>query len=126
MGRVADRFGGSVAISGSIHNNVGAYLDDDKGSNSGSAYIFDVVTGNKNKKITASVSAEGDHFGMMVAASGNYIVVGATYDDDKGSNSGSAFIYGPSSALLKITNDSPNMLVNGTITSDAIVSKTSP
>ena len=36
-----DRFGTSVSVSGNVAL-VGGYLDDDKGGNSGSAYVFEI------------------------------------------------------------------------------------
>jgi uncharacterized membrane protein len=44
-------------------------------------------------KINASDGAAGDCFGGGVAISGDYAVVGARYDDDAGSRSGSAYIF---------------------------------
>ena len=75
---------------------VGAYDDDDKGSASGSAYVFEkgadgAVT--QLAKLTAADGAASDYFGHSVAVSGSLIVVGAIYDDDKGSNSGSAYVF---------------------------------
>jgi hypothetical protein len=97
-GAAADHFGYSVAISGN-YIVVGAYLDDDKGTNSGSAYIFD-TSGNQLAKLVASDGAAGDYFGGAVAISGNYIVVGAYRDGDKGSGSGSAYIFDTSGNQL--------------------------
>ena len=87
----ADRFGQSVAI-GHSRIVVGAYGDDDNGSDSGSAYIFDLA-GNQLSKIIPSDGAAGDRFGVFVAIGNNKIVVGAYGDDDNGSDSGSAYIY---------------------------------
>jgi hypothetical protein len=90
-----DHFGYSVAV-GSGRIVVGSYLDDDagSGSNSGSAYIFD-LDGNLIKKLTASDAASNDYFGYSVAVGNGRIVVGAYLDDDagSGSNSGSAYIF---------------------------------
>ena len=72
---------------------MGAYRDNDKGTNSGSAYIFDVTTGNQLHKLTASDGAADDTFGRSVAISGNYAIVGANLDDDDGTRSGSAYIF---------------------------------
>ncbi|KAL7474070.1 hypothetical protein ACHAWX_000012, partial [Stephanocyclus meneghinianus] len=95
-GAASDYFGWSVGISGNVVV-VGAYLDDDKGSNSGSAYIFDLneSTGvwSQKAKLTAADGAASDNFGISVSISGNVVVVGAHLDDDKGSNSGSAYIF---------------------------------
>jgi len=89
-----DRFGSSVAISGN-YAVVGAEYDDDGGNASGSAYVFDVRTGSLLKKIIASDDAADDLFGGSVSIDGNYIVVGSKFDDDNGSASGSAYVYGP-------------------------------
>ena len=86
-----DRFGESVAV-GSGRIVVGAYEDDDNGSSSGSAYIFDLA-GTQLAKITASDAAANDNFGISVAIGNGRIVVGANGDDDNGSISGSAYIY---------------------------------
>jgi hypothetical protein len=93
-GAADDLFGGSVAISGD-YAIVGAWADDDAGSNSGSAYIFkrDGVAWTELDKITASDGAADDYFGISVAISGDYAIVGATGDGDAGSRSGSAYIF---------------------------------
>ena len=44
-------------------------------------------------KVTASDGAASDYFGLSVSISGDYALLGAWYDDDKGSNSGSAYIF---------------------------------
>ena len=101
-GAAGDYFGISVAV-GSGRIVVCASLDDDNGSNSGSAYIFD-LDGNQLTKITASDGASGDFFGLSVAVGSGRIVVGALYDDDNGSNSGSAYIFDlDGNQLTKIT-----------------------
>jgi hypothetical protein len=82
---------------------VGAYGDDDNGSNSGSAYIFD-LNGTQLAKITASDGTASDWFGYSVAIGNGRIVVGAMQDDDNGSNSGSAYIFDlDGTQLAKIT-----------------------
>ena len=101
-GAANDRFGSSVAI-GNGRIVVGAYGDDDNGSDSGSAYIFD-LDGNQLAKITASDAAAGDFFGISVAVGCGRIVVGAYEDNDNGSNSGSAYIFDlDGNQLAKIT-----------------------
>ena len=89
-----DYFGRSVAI----HDDtilVDVYRDGDKGSSSGSAYIFtkNDTTWIQTQKITASDGASGDWFGGSVAIHGDTILVGAWGDGDKGSSSGSAYIF---------------------------------
>ena len=44
-------------------------------------------------KILASDGATQDWFGFSVSIDGNYAIVGASFDDDSGSNSGSAYIF---------------------------------
>jgi len=85
------RFGSSAAV-GSGRIVVGAYGDDDNGSSSGSAYIFD-LNGTQLAKIKASDGAASDNFGYSVALGSGRIVVGSPYDDDNGSSSGSAYIF---------------------------------
>ena len=88
-----DQFGSTVAV-GSGRIVVGARLDDDNGTDSGSAYIFD-LDGNQLSKVTASDGAADDRFGYAVAVGSGRIVVGAYRDDDddNGTDSGSAYIY---------------------------------
>ena len=93
----SDFFGASVALSGDTVV-VGAAGDDDKGSGSGSVYVFTKpvggwADGNETAKLLASDGAEGDNFGRSVAMDGDTVVVGAFYDDDNGSNSGSAYVF---------------------------------
>ena len=95
-GAAGDRFGKSVAISEN-HVIVGAHLSDDNGSNSGSAYIFekdqDTNTWKQTAKLLATDGSEDDNFGCSVAMSENVAIIGANKDDDKGSNSGSAYVF---------------------------------
>jgi hypothetical protein len=94
-----DYFGISVAI-GNGRIVVGAYRDDDNGSDSGSAYIFD-LDGTQLAKITASDGAVNDNFGNSVAIDNGRIVVGANGDE---SNKGSAYIFDlDGTQLAKIT-----------------------
>jgi len=92
-----DYFGYSVSISGNSIV-VSAYGDDDSGSNSGSAYVFTKSgaswsTMTQTAKLTASDGAVSDYFGYSVSISGNSIIVGAHFDDDNGTNSGSFYTF---------------------------------
>jgi hypothetical protein len=93
-GAYNQNFGGSVSISGD-YAIVGSSLDDDKGSGSGSAYIFQQSgsTWVHAAKLTANDETTQDYFGGSVAISGDYAIVGSAFDDDKGSGSGSAYIF---------------------------------
>ena len=86
-----DDFGHAVAI-GSNKIVVGAYGDDDGASGTGSVYVYN-LDGTGQVKITASDAAQSDHFGYSVAVGGDKIYVGARYDDDGASASGSVYIY---------------------------------
>ncbi|MFD1016028.1 T9SS type A sorting domain-containing protein [Winogradskyella rapida] len=93
-GASGDAFGRSVAIAGD-YAIVGAPFDDDGASASGSAYIFK-RSGNswtEQAKLTASDGAVSDYFGYSVAIDGDYAIIGASYDDDGASASGSAYIF---------------------------------
>lgn len=71
-----DKFGSAVALSGNV-TLIGAYNDDPKGNESGSAYIFDTTTGGQLRQLAASDGAMNDNFGCSVALSGNLAVIGA-------------------------------------------------
>jgi hypothetical protein len=91
----SDYFGSRADISGD-HIIVGALGDNDNGDDSGSAYVY-IKPGSgwadmtETEKLTASDGAEDDYFGFSVAVSGNTIMIGAYYDDDKGNSSGSVY-----------------------------------
>ena len=87
-----DYFGHSVAISGNIAI-VGARQSFVHTGTAGAAYLFDVTTGSQFAKLTASDAAAEDAFGYSAAISGNTAIVGAPYDDDAGSMSGSAYLF---------------------------------
>ncbi|NEQ41634.1 MAG: hypothetical protein F6K40_37755 [Okeania sp. SIO3I5] len=91
-GSADDLFGISVALSNNIAL-VGSYLDDDKGSRSGSAYLFDTTTGSLLHKFTAPDGSASDQFGVSVALSNNTVLIGSHYDDDEGLQSGSAYLF---------------------------------
>ncbi|WCO00739.1 T9SS type A sorting domain-containing protein [Psychroserpens ponticola] len=89
-----DFFGQSVAISGD-YAIVGAPGNDDNGTDSGSAYIFNRSgnTWTEQSKLLASDAAASDQFGLSVSISGDYIAIGSPFDDDDGSSSGSAYVF---------------------------------
>ena len=97
-GAPSDYFGYSVSISNDgLTAIVGAYRDDDNGSGSGSAYIFNYANGTwtQTTKLLASDGAPSDFFSISVSISNDGLtaIVGAYLDDDDGSNSGSAYIF---------------------------------
>ncbi len=89
-GQPEDYFGISVSISGD-YAIVGSPYNEKKGA----AYIFHRSDTNweQQAKLIAPDGAEGDHFGEDVSISGDFVIVGAWGDDDKGINSGSAYVF---------------------------------
>jgi len=93
-----DGFGKDVDI-----NNdkiiIGSYKDDDNGTSSGSAYIFNkptsgwITTNKENAKLIASDGAENDMFGHSVSISNNKLIIGAYHDSTDELNSGSTYFY---------------------------------
>tara|TARA_B100000035_G_C20999134_1_gene554005 strand:- start:100 stop:1326 length:1227 start_codon:yes stop_codon:yes gene_type:complete len=86
-----DNFGNSVGI-GTNKIVVGSPSDDDAGTLSGSAYVYN-LDGTGEVKITASDAAAVDKFGETIAIGNNKIVVGAQLNDDDGASSGSVYVY---------------------------------
>jgi len=89
-----DQFG----ISTMIHDDyalVGAQFNDPDGvSDAGSVYVFDVATGTLLYTLNNPESMSDDGFGEGVSTNGEYILVGASYDDPTSqANAGSAYIY---------------------------------
>ncbi len=93
-GAAGDYYGSSVGISG---NQIiaGSYLNDEQGNNAGSAYVFeyDGITWSEEVKLTASDATIADQFGISVSIESGVAVVGAHFDDDMGTNSGSAYVF---------------------------------
>ncbi|MBN1507421.1 MAG: FG-GAP repeat protein [Sedimentisphaerales bacterium] len=89
-----DYFGRSVSVSGD-HVIVGAPGDDDNGANSGSAYVFK-RSGDawiEQAELFAYDGAAGDEFGYSVSISGDYAVVGAPCDRQKGYEAGATYVF---------------------------------
>jgi len=85
-GAAGDYFSWSVSISGD-YAIVGVRFDDDNGNGSGSAYIFkrDVASWSQQAKLLASDGAANELFGYSVSISGDYAIVGAHQNYNKGS-----------------------------------------
>ncbi len=91
----ADFFGESMKIDGD-YAIIGAFGDDDNGSQSGSAYIFHNDAGNWTEitKLIAADGNENDFFGISVDVYSDYAIVGADQSaNSSGSNSGTAYIF---------------------------------
>ena len=83
-------FGGSVSIF-EDYAAVGASGE----NNFGSTYIFRKEINNwiQEQKLVASDSGENDFFGISVSIANDITIIGASFNDDNGENSGSAYIY---------------------------------
>ncbi len=92
--RTTDQFGSPVAIDGNTAL-IGASLDDDGGSASGSAYVFTrdgAGAWTEQAKLTASDAAGGDRFATSVSIDGDTAVVGANAHTDS-TDAGSAYVF---------------------------------
>jgi hypothetical protein len=107
-----DAFGEKVAISGNYAVVAAQSEDDAGGTNSGKAYIFNVTTGALVHTLdnpNAFGTSENDFFGRSVAISGNYVIIGASLEDDAGGIlSGKAYIFNVTTGALVHTLDNPN------------------
>ena len=90
-GAAGDRLGRTIGLSGNTAI-VGSLLDDDNGTDSGSAYLFDVTTGTQIAKLLPGDGAEYRGFGISVAIDGPTAIVGSN-DIVNGNNSGSAYVF---------------------------------
>ena len=90
-GQPADLFGAAVALAEGTAF-VGSLGDDDLGDRSGSVFQYDAQTGIASGKLLADDGRAGDFFGTVAASDGT-LVVGAYLDDDRGDDSGSAYVF---------------------------------
>jgi len=93
-GAAHDEFGLSVALDGDTAI-IGARLDDDNGTSSGSAYVF-TRTGSEwtaQSKLLPADGTAGDFFGASIALDGDTVVIGAPGDGENGFQSGSAYVF---------------------------------
>jgi hypothetical protein len=111
-----DEFGRAVALSGS-RLLVGASGDQTGANDAGSAYVFEILSGNPEVPV-ASVNnpspSSTDEFGDAVAISGTLVVVGSSRDDKGFGNAGSVAVYdlgstAPEIPALLIDNPSPTL-----------------
>ena len=111
---LGDRFGNSVAISGT-RVVVGAPSDDTGATDSGSVYVYVVSSGTPTVPVATLNNpspAVQDSFGRSVSISGTRMVVGAHQDDTGAVDAGSAYVYDLSSVtptvpVATLNNPSP-------------------
>lgn len=87
-----DKFAYSIAVT-ERHLVVGSVVADAGGNDRGAAYVFDRHSGVELAKLTAADAEDGDQFGHAVAISGNFVVVGARWEDGAGVDYGAAYVY---------------------------------
>lgn len=97
-GATGDEFGHAIDIDNGIVT-VGAPRAEVGGVASGAVYLFDASTGAQLFRLTAGDGAEGDMFGSAVAVTDGVVAVGAKFDDDRGDNSGSVYLFDTSSGM---------------------------
>ena len=93
--QTGDRFGSSVGISLDTII-VGAYKEDTKGTDAGSAYIFKINSDTnitQEDKLQASDIEAGDNFGISVSIDKNNTAVGARSEDSTATDTGSTCIF---------------------------------
>ncbi len=95
-GGTFDQFGNAVAIEND-YIVVGAWMEDGvlSSGSSGAVYLFkrDGENWEEETKIHTSNGGQDDFFGHSVLINNDFIVVGASKDDDNGYNCGSVYIY---------------------------------
>jgi hypothetical protein len=93
-GATNDQFGYCVYLSGDTAL-ISANFDNDSGHHSGSAYVF-TRTGaiwNQEAKLLPSDGDAYDEFGHSLSLDGDTALIASPFDDDKGADSGSAYIF---------------------------------
>ena len=92
-GSADDNFGCSVSVNGN-YAVIGAHRNENNGDTTGSAYVFkrSGSTWIQDAKLLA-LDIDDDRFGSSVSIDGDYVVIGAPYDRDFGSKSGSAYVF---------------------------------
>lgn len=97
-GSVDDEFAHSISIDNGIVA-VGSPYDDDNGSNSGSAYLFDASTGEELTKLIPSDGTENAEFGFSIAIDDGIVAIGAKGDNENGTNAGAAYLFNASTGV---------------------------
>jgi hypothetical protein len=94
-GAQSDYFGRAVSVSGDTIL-VGAYGNDDLGSNSGSVYVFRFNGSSwvEVDNLTVSDGAANAYVGFALAQEGNRALIGAYGDNDNGTTAGAVYVFG--------------------------------
>lgn len=103
-GHYAGEFGMAVALSVGLAV-VGAPDDYGNGALPGSAYVFDLETGQRFAKLLPSDGVDEDRFGAAVSISEGLAVVGAPRDDDRGGDTGAGYTFDAARCPVDLTGD---------------------
>ena len=95
----------------------GAGWEEANGTVADSCYVFkrSGTSWAQEARLLASDGATIDNFGNSVSISGDYAVVGGRFDDDNGTDAGSAYIYSGSVLNLPSISLSPNPMPFGDV-----------
>lgn len=86
-------FGSRISIEGGTLA-VSSVVNDSAGTDAGAVYLFRRNGGwTQSLLLVAPDAAPNDRFGSDVSLSGDRLLVGAMYDDDQGTNRGSAYVF---------------------------------
>ncbi len=93
-GQANDYFGYSLSADNDIVV-IGAYGNDEYGTDAGAVYIFENINGHwtQTQKVSAQIAQESGYFGYSVATDGNFIVVGAPNYSENNLQSGEIYIF---------------------------------
>ncbi len=93
-GAANDEFGHSVSLNGD-RVLVGAWGDDDNGTNSGSAYIFDFDGSfwSQSSKLIPSNGASSEEYARAVFLTNDWAIVGVPNDSEAGVLEGAVYVY---------------------------------
>lgn len=91
-GQRNDQFGHAVGVSDGVIA-VGSASDDDLGSMTGAVYFFDSQSGAQLSKLVPEDGGPQQNFGLRLIFRDDLLIVSATGDDDRGSDSGSVYVY---------------------------------
>jgi hypothetical protein len=94
-GKTNDGFGAALSLSGD-RLLVGAASASVGTNRFGAAYLFDRQpdgSWHETQKLVAGSGSQGDLFATSLALDGDRAIVGAPYDDDRGTNAGAAYVY---------------------------------
>ncbi len=95
-----DYFGGAVSITDE-YAIVGAIGEDAGGTSAGAVYVYNLSSGIwiGDIKLMAADAGANMYFGKSVGISGDYIIVGAHFDDAWGDGTGAAYLFKRNAAI---------------------------